>query len=98
MFAFGGLSTVVFGLACQGPVTQLVNGLILTLSDKIRPGDEVRFGDEKDKTAGIVISLDWFDLLLRGYDESMVRIPNSEIANKVRGQQSGAKNTLLLLI
>ncbi|GMH80645.1 hypothetical protein TrST_g644 [Triparma strigata] len=82
LFAFGGLSTVVFGLACQGPVTQLVNGLILTLSDKIRPGDEVRFGDEKDKTAGIVISLDWFDLLLRGYDESMVRIPNSEIANK----------------
>lgn len=26
--------------------------------------------------------MDWFDLLLRGYDESMVRIPNSEIANK----------------
>ena len=78
-FAIGGVGAVVVGLACQGPVTQLVNGLILTLSDKIRPGDEVKFGDG---TAGIVVSLDWFDLLLRGYDESMMRIPNSEIAAK----------------
>lgn len=89
-FAIGGVSTVVVGLACQGPMTQLVNGLILTLSDKIRPGDEVEFGDG---SAGIVVSMDWFDLLLRGYNEHLIRIPNSEIATKrihnIRGTLGG---------
>ncbi len=79
LFAFGGFSTVLFGLACQDTVSQLVSGLILTLSDKVRPGEEVKFGDG---TAGIIQSMGWFDILLRSYDESILRIPNAEIATK----------------
>ena len=78
-FAFGGLSTVVVGLACQGPVSQLVAGLVLTFNDKLRVGDEVAFGDG---TAGIIVSVGWADTVMRQYDEGFLSIPNAEVAGQ----------------
>ena len=39
LLAVGGLSSVVVALACQEPLSHLVYGLLVTFSDKFRPGE-----------------------------------------------------------
>ena len=75
LIAVSGVSSVVVALACQEPLSHLINGLLLTFNDKFRPGDEVQFGD----VAGFVTSMGWFDTHVRRYDESTVQIPNGKI-------------------
>lgn len=66
LIAVSGVSSVVVALACQEPLTHLINGLLLTFNDKFQPGEEVKFGD----VAGFVTSMGWFDTHVRRYDES----------------------------
>ena len=47
LIAVSGASSVVVALACQEPLSHLINGLLLTFNDKFRPGDEIHFGDVK---------------------------------------------------
>lgn len=75
LIAVSGVSSVVVALACQEPLTHLINGLLLTFNDKFQPGEEVKFGD----VAGFVTSMGWFDTHVRRYDESTVQIPNGKI-------------------
>ena len=57
LVAVSGASSVVVALACQEPLKHVINGLLLTFSDKFRPGDEISFGD----VAGTVVNWGWFD-------------------------------------
>jgi small conductance mechanosensitive channel len=72
-----GASSVVVALACQEPLKHVINGLLLTFSDKFRPGDEISFGD----VAGTVVNWGWFDTKIRQYNERTVVVPNGQIMN-----------------
>jgi small-conductance mechanosensitive channel len=78
LLAVGGLSSVVFALALKEPLSHLVNGLLVTFSDKFRVHDEVSF----ESTAGEIINMGWFDTSVRKHDESVVIIPNGDIMGK----------------
>jgi len=75
LVAVSGASSVVVALACQEPLSHVINGLLLTFNDKFRPGDEVAFGD----VAGFVTAMGWFDTSVRRYDERTVVVPNGKI-------------------
>lgn len=75
LVAVSGASSVVVALACQEPLKHVINGLLLTFSDKFRPGDEVSFGD----VAGTVVNWGWFDTRIRRWDERTIVVPNSQI-------------------
>ena len=77
LVAVSGASSVVVALACQEPLKHVINGLLLTFSDKFRPGDEISFGD----VAGTVVNWGWFDTKIRQYNERTVVVPNGQIMN-----------------
>lgn len=75
LLAVSGLSSVMVALALKEPLSHLVHGLMVTFSDKFRPGDEIQVGD----LSGFVTKMGWFDTQIRKYDESTVIIPNGKI-------------------
>ena len=79
LLAFSGAGTVAFGLASKGLATQVLNGLMLASSDRIYEGDSVRFGNGK---AGTIVKLGWMETVLRGQDDILVSIPNTDLVNQ----------------
>lgn len=76
LFAFGSAGTLVLGLASQNLAQMFVNGLTLSTSDRIREGDHIRFGDG---TNGKVEKIGWMQTTIKGYDELVEIIPNSQL-------------------
>lgn len=66
LFAFGGLSTVVFGLASKDLVTQLVNSIALTASNNFQEGESIIIGNDKSAVKGVVVKVGWLHTLIRG--------------------------------
>jgi hypothetical protein len=66
LFAFGGLSTFLFGLASKDLVTQLVNSIALTASNNFQEGDSIIIGDDKNGIKGVVVKMGWLHTLIRG--------------------------------
>lgn len=66
LFAFGGLSTFLFGLASKDLVSQLVNSIALTASNNFHEGESIIIGDGKDGVKGVVVKLGWLHTLIRG--------------------------------
>lgn len=94
--ALGSVGTMVIGLASQGLAAQLFNGLFLASSNRIAVGDVVKFGNG---VSGKVIKLGWMQTVLRAPDESLMTVPNKDLAdqrvtNMTRVQQSCVKQTL----
>lgn len=79
VFAIGSVGTLVVSLASQGLVTQLMNGLLLTASDRIYEGDSVRFGNG---ISGTVVTLGWIETILRGPDEILLSVPDADLASQ----------------
>jgi small-conductance mechanosensitive channel len=79
IFAFGSVGTLAFTLASQGLVSQLISGFFLSASDKAYAGDEVKFGDG---TSGRIIKMGWMETVLRGGDNIITSIPNSQLASQ----------------
>ena len=79
VFAFGSVGTLAFTLASQGLLTQLLSGTFLFLSNKFYVGDYVDF---EDGTKGTVASMGWMDTTLRNPDNTMTRVPNSQLTSK----------------
>jgi len=77
LLTLGGVSSVVVGLALKEPVTEIIQGTSVLLSDKFSTGDVIRLSDG---TAGQVQDLRWTDTTIRGNDNSFVRIPHSQLA------------------
>lgn len=77
LLTLGGVSSVVVGLALKEPVTEIVQGTNLLLSDKFRTGETIRLGDG---STGKVQDVRWTDLTLQGSDNSFLRLPHSQLA------------------
>jgi small-conductance mechanosensitive channel len=79
IFAFGSIGTLVFSLASQGIVANLMNGLLLSASDRVYEGDSVKFGNGLE---GTVVKMGWIETVIRGSDEIMMTVPNSDLASQ----------------
>ena len=76
LFSVGATGTLVFGLASKDVASQLLSGLTLHLSEKLFEGDDVRF---HDGTSGQIVSMGWFETMVRNSDEIVVGVPNTEV-------------------
>ena len=77
LLTLGGVSSIVVGLALKEPVTEIVQGTNLLLSDKFSTGDTIRLGDGSMCT---VAEMRWTDITMRGSDNSFLRLPHSQLA------------------
>ena len=77
LFSVGATGTLVFGLASKDIASQLLSGLTLHLSEKLFEGDDVRF---HDGTSGQIVSMGWFETMVRNSDEIVVGVPNTEVS------------------
>ena len=92
----GGFGAVVLTLATQNIAQEIVGGLAVKTQSAVGVGDEIRL---QDGTAGIVHSIGWVHSHLRGYDDLIVRIPNSQfihsrVTNISRARRSQVKQTI----
>jgi small-conductance mechanosensitive channel len=95
--AFGSVGTLIFSLAAKDIVSNLLNGIILSASDRIYEGDTIRL--HKSGFSGSVHSLGWLETVLRGSDEIFITIPNADllsqrVCNLSRVHQCQVKQTL----
>ena len=79
LFALGSVGTLVFSLASQGIVANLMNGLLLSASDRVYEGDKVLFGNGIE---GIVVNLGWLETHILQSDDVMLTVPNSDLASE----------------
>lgn len=87
IFALGSVGTLVFSLASKDIATLFVSGLALSASGRFYEGEEIEIGDG---TRGIVNKVGWMYTEIRGFDEVIIKIPNSQIANqRVKVRVSG---------
>ncbi len=75
-FAAGGLG---LSLALQSPITNLFSGVVLAVSNKIRPGDFVRLSNGNE---GTVVDINWYTTRILQWDNTTVQVPNSLIAQE----------------
>ena len=79
IFALGSVGTLVFSLASKDVASQFIGGLALSASNKFHEGEEIKLGDS---TVGIVSRVGWMNTEIRGFDEIVMKIPNSQLANQ----------------
>mmetsp|Transcript_26123 Transcript_26123/g.56585 ORF Transcript_26123/g.56585 Transcript_26123/m.56585 type:complete len:457 (-) Transcript_26123:107-1477(-) len=77
LLTVGGVSSVVIGFALKEPVTEIIQGTAVLLSNKFITGDTIRL---PDGTCGKVQRFEWTDVTMQGDDNSFVRIPHSQLA------------------
>jgi small-conductance mechanosensitive channel len=69
----------VVGLALKEPATEIIQGTSILLSNKFSTGDVIKLSDG---TVGQVQDLKWTDSMIRGSDNSFVRIPHTQMAKQ----------------
>jgi MscS family membrane protein len=79
VFAFGSLGTVMVGLASKDIATMFINGLALGLSNRVREGDLVKFGDG---TSGKIKKMGWLQTQIEHYNNQTEIIPNSVLGTQ----------------
>jgi len=79
LLSIGGVGTLVISLASKDIAEQLVSGLAVGASDRFLPGEEIVLGDG---TAGFIDTMGLLYTDVRGYDEKVTRIPNSQLSNQ----------------
>ncbi|KAL7545603.1 hypothetical protein ACHAWF_008961 [Thalassiosira exigua] len=78
IFALGGAGTFALTLATQDLAKKALNGLALSASDSFSVGDKILLGDG---TSGKVVSIGWLSTTIRGSDELLTKIPNTQLSN-----------------
>ncbi|KAL7538318.1 hypothetical protein ACHAXR_009067 [Thalassiosira sp. AJA248-18] len=96
IFALGSAGTFVLTLAVQDMAKKALNGFSLSATDAFRVGDSIVLGDG---TSGIVTGMGWLNTDIRGTDELITKIPNSQLynvrlSNKSRIRYSQVKQDL----
>ncbi len=71
------IDVVVIGFALKEPVTEIIQGTSVLLSNKFITGDTIRLSDG---TCGKVQRFEWTDVTIQGDDNSFVRVPHSQLA------------------
>ena len=79
VFALGGASTIIVSLAAQDMAKQIMSGLLLSASDRIYEGDVVEFSNG---IKGTVAKLGWVETVLRGSDEILLSVPNTDLSSQ----------------
>eukprot|EP00546_Thalassionema_frauenfeldii_P015260 CAMPEP_0178922028 /NCGR_PEP_ID=MMETSP0786-20121207/15907_1 /TAXON_ID=186022 /ORGANISM="Thalassionema frauenfeldii, Strain CCMP 1798" /LENGTH=408 /DNA_ID=CAMNT_0020596309 /DNA_START=205 /DNA_END=1431 /DNA_ORIENTATION=- len=79
LVAIGGLSSIVVGLALQGPATQLLQGALLMAANKFRRNEQIKLGDG---TQGKVVDIGLLETTIMSGDDVQTKIPNSKIAGQ----------------
>jgi small-conductance mechanosensitive channel len=92
ILGLGSVGTLAFTLASQGLVTQFLSGIFLTATNKMYAGDAVLLGDG---SSGTVIKMGWMETQLRATDNSIIKIPNSQLANQKISNLSNVKESLV---
>lgn len=87
---------MVLGLASKNLAEELVGGYALKLHGGTSVGDEVKLGDG---TEGVVMHLGWVTSEIRGYDDLVIEIPNSQllhqrVSNVTKAKRSQVKQVL----
>eukprot|EP00527_Entomoneis_sp_CCMP2396_P007477 CAMPEP_0198151578 /NCGR_PEP_ID=MMETSP1443-20131203/56163_1 /TAXON_ID=186043 /ORGANISM="Entomoneis sp., Strain CCMP2396" /LENGTH=284 /DNA_ID=CAMNT_0043817297 /DNA_START=93 /DNA_END=944 /DNA_ORIENTATION=- len=80
LFAAGGIGALVFGLASKGLAEQVVGGLVVAAWDVFQVGDRVVL--HKSGISGKVQRIGLADTAIMGYDNILVKVPNSQIFNQ----------------
>lgn len=78
IFALGGAGTFALTLAAQDIVKGMLNGVALAASDAFSVGDSILLGDG---TKGTVLYMGWLNTEIRGFDEVITRIPNTQLSD-----------------
>jgi len=78
IFALSGAGTLTLTLATQDLVKKALGGLALASSDKFSIGDNIVLGDG---TSGTVKKIGWLNTSIKGGDELVTSIPNSQLSN-----------------
>ena len=76
IFALSGAGTLTLTLAVQDLVKKSMGGLALASSDKFSIGDSIALGDG---TKGTVQQIGWLNTNIKGGDELITSIPNSQL-------------------
>ena len=78
VLALGGLSSLVFGLACQTPLANVVKGLIIAASGSFATGEKISAAG----LVGVVEEFGWYQSRIRTDGNELVTLPNSALADK----------------
>ena len=78
IFALSGAGTFAITLASQDLVKRMLNGVALAASDAFNVGDSILLGDG---TTGIVTYMGWLNTEIRGFDEVITKIPNTQLSD-----------------
>jgi len=78
VFALSGAGTLTLTLATQDLAKKALGGLALASSDKFAIGDNIALGDG---TVGTVKNIGWLNTSIKGGDELVTSIPNSQLSN-----------------
>jgi small-conductance mechanosensitive channel len=78
--AFGSVGTLVFSLASKDIVSNLLQGIVLSASDRLYEGDKIQL--LKSGFSGTVAQLGWLETSLRRSDDIMVTINNAELLSE----------------
>lgn len=79
IFALSGVGTLVLSLASQDMAKLFLSGVALSTSEKFRTGDMIKLGDN---TSGVVSRMGLLYTEVRGGDEVITKIPNTQLANQ----------------
>lgn len=78
VLALGGLSSLVFGLACQTPLANVVKGLVIAASGAFATGDKISAAG----ISGVVEEFGWYQSRIRTDANELVTLPNAALADK----------------
>ena len=96
IFTASGVGALLFSLASKDLAEQITGGLILQAWDAFKVGDDVLLGDG---TEGTIVKLGLVETEIKGGDNIIIKIPNSQItkqriSNISRMKQSRIQQTL----
>jgi small-conductance mechanosensitive channel len=79
VFAAGGVGALIFSLASKDLAEQIVGGFAISAWDAFDVGDDIRLGDG---TEGTVKRIGLVETEIQGYDNIVIKIPNSQLFNQ----------------
>ncbi|KAL3799966.1 hypothetical protein HJC23_007439 [Cyclotella cryptica] len=78
IFALSGAGTLALTLALQDLAKRVINGLAISTSEVFTVGDTIQLGDG---TSGTVTNVGWLSTEIRGSDEIVTKIPNTQLSD-----------------
>ena len=81
LFAFGGISGIIIGLAAQETISNFFSGLILLTQKPFNVGDVIR--NRSNDMMGTVMEIGWYRSVVNSFDNRKLYIPNNQLNSAV---------------